>query len=85
MREIEFRGKRTDTGEWVYGDLVHDIPGNPMIFVTQGIYEGDDVLILPETVGPYTGLKDKNCAMIFEIDIVRSFFPENTDPTLLKD
>jgi hypothetical protein len=55
VREILFEGRRKDNGEWVYGDLAHDIPGNPMITVREGIFDGDDFLVDPETVGQYTG------------------------------
>ena len=72
MREILFRGKRTDNGEWVYGNFSKpDIPGWPKtdrVFICGPIVSVYDVI--PETVGQYTGINAKN-GQIFEGDIIK--------------
>lgn len=73
--EVLFRGKSVETNEWVYGSYILEKYGNtPYIcYFEYGTFVNiKQVEVIPETVGEFTGMTDKNGIKIFEGDIVKT-------------
>ncbi len=88
MREILFKGKRKDNGEWVEGWLVGKTCKTILseAEVSAQIVDNDLVWheVIPGTVGQYTGLTDINGVKIFEGDVIQKC-SDNKDNEFIHD
>ena len=73
MKYYLTRGKRLDTGEWIYGVLLQKPDGSLYIVMNQKNYAVD-----PDTVGRYTGLRDRMNAQIFHAHILHVVIPSGS-------
>ena len=74
MKPVLFQGKRKDTGEWVYGDLIHRQAWSSKFVVIRVSDDGfdhyEEYEVIPETVGQFTGFWDNKGRKIFTGDII---------------
>lgn len=79
-REIRFRGIRIDNDEWAYGDLIQSNSGDDPIIMEVSDKHWDVMkhghAVKEETVGQYTGRKDRHGKRIYDGHTIKSSFEE---------
>lgn len=78
MREIKFRGLKKSDNTWIVGDL-HRVNGIPFIQNDECHNSPDDYEVIPETVGQFIGLTDKNGVEIYEGDVLQYQYEDSCE------
>ena len=89
MREILFRGKRVDNGEWIYGYYIkathhwHNHGIHEDWIATDTVQNGGwcnvrgKYAVIPDTIGQFTGITDENSNKVFDGDILKNEYEKN--------